>query len=451
MKRRSTPLFLVAFVALMFSSCREDSDIPVDSLDGELTAVLEDAGGTFGLNKFRLPDSHEYFQMPSDPLNPVTQVKISLGQKLFHETALGTNPLKNDMVGTFSCASCHISGSAFQAGIPQGMGEGGLGIGLEGEGRFPNPDYLESEIDVLPIRVPSVINVGYNRTATWDGKLGAQGANQGFEDRFDLNEVIETNMLGYQGVETQAIAGLTVHRMKIELGFVGQFYYEDLFNLAFPDFPEGERVTTETAGLAIAAYERALLANRAPFQQWIRGDQGAMTDNQKLGALLFFGKAGCSSCHDGPALNSEDFFALGMKDIDQGGDMIGDFPDFENVRLGRGFFTGLSSDNYKFKVPQLYGLRDMKFLGHGASFESVREVIEYKNAGIPENGLVPENALANEFVPLGLSTDEIDALTDFVANALYDAEMERYVPDHIASGNCFPNNDEVSRVELGCE
>ena len=40
------------------------------------------------------------------------------------------------------------------------------------------------------------------------------------------------------------------------------------------------------------------------------------TTSQMRGALLFFGKAKCSTCHTGPALNSMSFHALGMKDLD---------------------------------------------------------------------------------------------------------------------------------------
>jgi len=56
--------------------------------------------------------------------------------------------------------------------------------------------------------------------------------------------------------------------------------------------------------------------------------------------------------------------------------------------------------------------------------------------------------LAAQFTPLGLNDDEIILLTDFIENALYDGDLLRYVPSSLPSGNCFPNNDALSRVDL---
>ena len=49
--------------------------------------------------------------------------------------------------------------------------------------------------------------------------------------------------------------------------------------------------TPRAVNEAIAAHERALVANQAPFQMWLRGDDASLTDQQRLGASLFFGDA----------------------------------------------------------------------------------------------------------------------------------------------------------------
>ncbi len=454
----SALLYLI--VALAFTSCQDD---PVSSfsnnnnnatvytgVDGELKTTLEQAAGnSMGMDFFYLPESHELDLIPQDPNNPLSNVKIELGKKLFYETGLAINPSKPEGEGTYSCASCHVPGSCFQAGIRQGLGEGGSGFGFAGEGRLPNQNYDVSEIDLQPIRTPSAIHGAYNRTSLWNGQFGAVGANEGTEASWTEDTPKETNHLGYHGLEIQAIAGLKVHRMDVDMDLVEGSYYQELFDIAFAEFPKEERYTRETAGLAIAAYERTLLANKSPFQKWIRGDVEAMTSRQKEGAMIFFGKANCNNCHTGPALNSESFHAMGMNDLDGDG-VYGDFPDFEATQKGRGGFTGNSVDDYKFKTPQLYGLKAMKFFGHGASFTSVRDVIEYKNNGVAENSIVPASQLAGGFQPLGLTDLEVDALTDFVENALDDSGFERYIPTTVASGNCFPNNDTQSQVEMGC-
>ena len=141
------------------------------------------------------------------------------------------------------------------------------------------------------------------------------------------------------------------------------------------------------------------------------------------------------------------FYALGMEDL-SGANVIGNITDA--VRKGRGGFTGNSEDDYKFRVPQLCNLKDVNFLGHGGSFSSVREVILYKNNGVPENGIVPNDLLASDFHALGLEDYEIDALVDFVENGLYDPDLERYEPTLLPSGYCFPNNDSLTRIQRGC-
>ena len=217
----------------------------------------------------------------------------------------------------------------------------------------------------------------------------------------------QNNSRQWSGVETQAAAAIGVHRLT---GI--------------------EDVTS--AAQSMAAYERTVLTNRAPFQKWLRGDKTAMTDNQLKGAQLFFGDAGCSNCHTGPALSSrqyapadEVFMAVGFADLDAMNFIVGEVS--ENVRKGRGGFTKQDLDNYKFKIPTLYNLRDTNIFGHGASFASVRQVVEYKNNAIPQAD-IPTEYQDYRFTPLGLTEEEIDILVDFLENSLYDTELNRYSP-----------------------
>jgi cytochrome c peroxidase len=49
-----------------------------------------------------------------------------------------------------------------------------------------------------------------------------------------------------------------------------------------------------------------------------------------------------------------------------------------------------------------------------------------------------------------LTDSEITQLVDFIENALYDPNLERYVPVEVFSGNCIPNGDAQSQIDLGC-
>lgn len=441
---------ILMFAAITsFISCTEDTDyieISDNFEDQKLKASLISLGGN--LDYYIIPNSDDFASIPADPKNPINEHKVLLGKLLFHETGIGVNSKKDTHQKTYSCASCHHSGAGFQSGMKQGIGDGGMGFGIHGEARIMAPDFTDDMVDVQPIKSPTVLNSAYQKLMLWNGQFGATDQNIGTEANWTTGTPKEVNNLGFEGVETQAIAGLTVHRMGITETFCSDYGYDELFDKAFPEIDVKERYTLITAGLAIAAYERTLLANDTNFQNWLKGDVSAMTSNEKKGALLFFGKAQCFQCHSGPALNSEAFYALGMNDL-SGSDIHGPAVD-EATRKGRGGFTNNPADDYTFKVPQLYNLVDVQFFGHGASFTSVRDVVVYKNNANKENNSVTESSLAKGFVPLGLNDEEIDLITAFIEKSLVDRNLQRYNPTALPTGLCFPNADEVSRHDMGC-
>ena len=440
---------LLCSVVLSFSACQMDPVGPeIDPLDTELRDVIRANSHVGGLSDLMLPAADKLNAIPQDPNNPLTKEKVELGMYLYHETGLGLNPHKTESMYTYSCASCHHVDAGFQAGIRQGIGEGGIGFGFQGEQRKPDPNYPISDLDIQPIRTPTTLNVAYQNLMLWNGQFGASGKNVGTESRWTSGTPIETNHMGYEGVETQAIAGLNVHRLVADTVLSQYADYKRMFTAAFPNIPEPDCYTHETAGLAIAAYERTLLPTEAPFQKWLSGQNDAMTAQEKSGAILFFGKANCASCHQGPALNQMEFYALGMEDL-QGAGVYGDVPP-EAVQKGRGGFTGNPADDFKFKVPQLYNLKDSPFYGHGGSFRSIRAVVAYKNAGTPEKAGIPARKLAAGFQPLGLTEEEVDDIAVFIETGLYDPNLRRYVPAAIPSQNCFPVNDQKSKDDLGC-
>ncbi|MCA9671610.1 MAG: hypothetical protein KC503_38695 [Myxococcales bacterium] len=427
------------------------------SLDKQLASVLAHNGG---IHRFRLPTpASPLSHYPADPKNPITRAKVQLGQLLFHETALGVNNVRPEGRETYSCAACHPVQGAFMANIPQGIAEGGSGFGAVGDGRVllaaydSNPD----KPDVLAIRTPTIANTAYQQLMLWNGMFGGVGDNLGTEAKWVSGTPLEFNHLGLEGVETQAVAGLGVHRMAdIQNSRVAQIKrYQRMFRRAYPADPAP--ITRLNAAKAIAAYERTVVTDRAPFQRWLRGVRHAMTAQEKRGALLFFGKAGCVSCHSGPALNSLTFHAMGFKDIDGAWDPSrvdlrpfgGTVP--ADTRRGRGAFTDNPAQDFAFKTPQLYNLRDALFLGHGGSKRSVREVVEYFNAGVSENTFVPTSKLSPLFKPLGLSEAEVDDLVAFVEDGLYDNKLSRYTPKHLPSGNCVGVNDPQARLDKGCK
>ena len=450
------------------------------AMDQKLKTAIADNGVDY--SALILPADGDFAALPTFPGNPINAAQVELGRQLFHDTLFALDSREASRAGTYSCASCHHVQAGFKSGVAQGVGDGGIGFGFLGEGRLADQDVLkrrlkdpDNPIDILPdvqdIASPTILNSAYQEVMLWNGQFGnaKTGAlvNAGIDPKILQTEGTPKafNERELPGLETQAMAGMGVHRLRIDTTELSAHpEYLDLFVESYPEvlsttddvlaLSDDELFTF--SALAIANYERTVLANEAPFQRWLKGDLNAMTENEKEGAALFFGKANCADCHQGPALSSlvgandeQLFFAIGFNDLVQDDVfVIGNIKDA--TKKGRGGFTGDATDDFRFKIPTLYNLKDSAFLGHGASFSSVLEVVRYKNAGIAQN---PDSQayLDARFKPLGLNDKEIALLTEFIENALYDDNLRRHVPVEVISGNCFPVNDTASRLELGCE
>ena len=443
-------LLFIGLSILSLTACKKDGPVSDnnEALDQELTSLLE-AANADGKAFFTMPAANDYDKIPQDPNNPLTAEKVELGKMLYHETALSIHSKNPLTMGTYSCATCHFAQGGFASCKVQAVGDGGMGFGETGEGRDKSPIMSEADVDVQPIKTPSSMNDAYQTVTLWNGALGGVDVNIGTEAHWTPGTGMATNNMGFYGLETQAIAGIKIHRLGIDPTFIDTTEYKAMFDAAFPSVDVSERYTRKYAGLAIAAYERTLLSNEAPFQKWLKGDTKAMSTTEKEGANLFFGKAGCVECHTGPALNSMTFYGYGMNDLDMAPGVYR--PDADSdANLGRGGFTQKTEDMFKFKTPQLYNLADSPHYGHGSSFNTIREVVEYKNTGLPQNDKVIPAQLAAAFKPLNLTTLEVTQLTEFLKTGLKDDNLMRYTPSQLPSGNCFPNNDPLSKLDLGC-
>lgn len=447
MKRKSLLAFFTITLAILIG-CSVDQ-LP-NNLDLALQKRLSDLAPTKSYDYFILPESSELSAIPQDPANPLTVEKVELGKLLFFETALAREAVYQQGMGTYSCATCHVPSAGFMPGRVQGIADGGFGFGLNGEDRDQMQNYQENELDVQGARPLSMLNVAYVTNSTWSGKFGATHANADTKDVWGLTDPLTViNHLGLQGLEAQNMEGLDLHRMVVDEYVLDTLGYRALYDLAFPDFSGAERYSKMTTSFAISAYIRSLLTNKAPFQQWLKGDELAMNEQEKRGALLFYDEAGCYRCHKGPSMSATEFHALGVKDLYEAGGLNTGPNDMRN--FGRGAFTGRAEDMFKFKVPQIYNMADSPFYFHGSSKRSLLELVEYFNAGEKENEMVPDSLISPFFHPLRLTDEQVQDLLAFLEHGLRDPELQRYVPNGILSGQCFPNNDPESREDLGCE
>ena len=254
-------------------------------LSDALQTAIENHSQGLGLQAFTMP-RHDYASIPQDPNNPITAEKVQLGKLLYHDTAFGTESTDPERAKTYSCATCHHAAAGFKSGIPQGISDGGVGFGNRGRSRrlgvsmdADAPDGHPSKPDLQPVASPTVLNTAYQDVMLWNGALGnANGSvNAGARGLSGAGPAaIKANDFGLSGLETQVLAGTRVHRLRFDNDSVLQSIgrYQQLYNAAYPDggegeIPAGSVVSRQALGAAkaIAAYERTVLANRAPFSK----------------------------------------------------------------------------------------------------------------------------------------------------------------------------------------
>jgi cytochrome c peroxidase len=292
---------------------------------------------------------------------------IALGQALFFDKILSGNR-------NISCASCHNMASALGDDLPCSMGEGATGTGaarqqngglLIARNAPPLFDlgvdgvdtlFRDSRVDRDPttgeLSTPELLLDGPSPgrpyiTAQLTSALAAQAM-------FPVTTAEE--MRGQPGsnelanaVTNEDVWSLLMARLVgTSDGTVGGIAaYRALFQAAYPTVASYDDLNFGHAARAIAAFERSAFTGLdSPFDAYLGGDLTALTDGQKRGALLFFGKANCASCHSGPLLTDMGVHALAVPQVGPG-----KFTAFED--LGRSNVTNAVSDNYKFRTPPL--------------------------------------------------------------------------------------------------
>ncbi len=436
---------VIAIAFIILSSCKNE----VNTFN-ELEKLIASHSPTRSLDFYIMPESNDYKNIPNqDPKNPINQYKVELGRMLFFETGIGIKGKDVSLLETYSCSTCHIPEKGFTPGRFQGIADGGVGYGILGEGRRISSLYQGHEVDAQGARPLPTINLAYVKNALWSGAFGSTGLNTGTEAVWGVADTMTNiNKKFFEGLEANNHRALIVHRQAIKKELMDYLGYTPLFEKGFPELPFQERYSLQTAGNALAAYFRTIYTNQAPFQLWLKGDKNALTERQLKGAELFFGKAGCINCHNSPSFNGQKFAAVGVNDLDQSNYLV--YKTSDGRAKGRGGFTLNDYDLFKFKVPQLYNLKDIGFYFHGASKTNIEDVVQYFNLGIHENSRVSKDRIDPLFKPLGLTNQEVKDLTDFIENALYDANLVRYKPSKVLSGNCFPNNDTESKNDMNC-
>lgn len=128
------------------------------------------------------------------------------------------------------------------------------------------------------------------------------------------------------------------------------------------------------AANAIAFEVKVWRADNSPFDQYLRGEDYALTLAQKRGKILFYREnKGCHRCHSGVFQTDQVFHAIGMPQIGPGkGDGFDGHEDFGRERV-----TGDANDRYGFRTPSLRNVALTGPWGHDGAFNTLRAVVEH--------------------------------------------------------------------------
>ncbi len=389
-----------------------------------------------------------------------------LGRLAFHDSLLGLNDDN-------SCSGCH--------GAPNGFGDSqSIAIGIENN-NIVGPDRTGPRNQR---RAPMILNNVFFPSLMWNSRFAAVSGDPfdntaGFQfpapESFTLSflphlltaqafiPVTETvEMAGFSAAVPathDGIRDVVVQRLNASAE------YRKLFGRIFTEVKAGAPITYEMLGRAIAEFEFTLVFADAPIDKFARGLKNAMSDDEKRGALLFFGSANCVSCHAVSGQSNEMFsdFQMHVAGIPQispsVGNVVFDGPG-ANEDFGLEQVTGNSNDRYAFRTSPLRNLALQPTFFHNGCFTRLEDAVRYHLnaigsassynalvAGVdadlqgPQGPIAPvlariDPALAT---PVTLSTDELRQLIAFLRTGLLDPkanahDLRKLIPAQVPSG-----------------
>jgi len=196
-------------------------------------------------------DKAELLKLIDDKADPLTDEKVELGKKLYFDPRVSKS-------GIISCNTCHNLGLGGADGVSAAVGHKWTA----------NPHHLNS---------PTVYNSVFYKSQFWDGRSPhladqAKGPIQA-------------------GNEMSALPSLVEERITSIPDYVNEFQTA---------YGKDAKINFDLITSTIALFEKTLVTP-SPFDDYLNGDENALTDAQKKGLNTFIDK-GCASCHTGIAI-----------------------------------------------------------------------------------------------------------------------------------------------------
>ena len=274
-----------------------------------LVASLAAIGITAGVANAQMKE-------PITPIKPAANINIGmveLGKKLYFDPRLSKS-------GFISCNSCHNLSMGGTDNIPTSIGD---------------------KWQQGPINAPTVLNSSLNVAQFWDGRAA------------DLKE---------QAGGPIANPGEMAFSHTLAIGVLETIpaYVREFKNVFGKDKIDIDQVT-----LAIAEFEKTLVTPNSRFDQWLLGDDKALTAEELAGYKLFK-DSGCTACHNGSAAGGNSFQKMGL------------FEPYKTTAAaqGRADVTGKDADRMNFKVPTLRNVEMTYPYFHDGAANTLTEAVD---------------------------------------------------------------------------
>jgi cytochrome c peroxidase len=414
--------------------------------------------------------------LTDDDFRLVERDEAALGQLLFYDPILSGNK-------EVACATCHHPAFGTGDGLSLSLGDGGSGLGLNRivdaanlpEQRVPrNAQPLfnlgAKQIQVLfhdgRVEVDTTRNSGL-RTPLEDEMVSGFASIISAQTMFPVLSGDE--MAGHyseneisQAVRRGTLTGKNGAWDLIVQRIVSVPQYTKAFANVYSHISSSDDIAFTDVSNAIAAFmEFEWRSDTAPFDAFLK-DSTPLNDTAQNGLNLFYGTAGCATCHTGALLTDHNFHAMGQPQVGPG-----KAARFQAHARDEGRFrvTGFIGDKYAFRTPSLRNVEFTGPWGHAGAYSNLTKFVaahaepraalyQYDRSGVvlPQFDTadwrimddpieVAKIANAVSVMPVLLSSTEVSEIVAFLG-ALSDSSAltgRLGIPGSVPSGLAIPN------------
>jgi cytochrome c peroxidase len=437
--------FLALICAVAASLIGATADRGLSPIDARLTARLKQLGFTGSIES----------TLERRLGRPLDHRLADLGRLLWFDTITGLN-------GDNTCGGCHSPTNGF--GDTQSIAIGIDNNGIVGPHRAGPRNQR---------RTPMAINTPFFPTLMWNSRFASLSGDPFQNDRGFQFPQPEGMTLSHFDHLLQAQAFIPPTERTEVVGFVFPGNHDAIRSEVLRRLNDidayrklfGGPIDFDMFGRAIAEFEFTLVFADAPIDRYARGDLDALTDDQKRGALLFFGRAHCVECHAVSGESNEMFsdfreHVIGVPQIMPAVTNVSFDGPGANEDFGLEQITGNPADRYAFRTTPLRNVALQPAFFHNGAFTRLEDAIRHHlnvrasaraydpaRAGVaadlrgPAGPIEPVLERLDPLLsaPTNLSDTELKQLVDFVRNALLDdrarpENLRRLIPSAVPSG-----------------